>query len=368
MGEKVYFAGLRCRDPADNTINKVRRLFDAAGFSSLCSGGVLTAIKLHFGEWGNDSYINPVFVRQVVDRSRESGGKPFITDSNTLYRGSRSNGVDHIITAIEHGFCYAVVGAPVIIADGLSGKHMEEVEINRKHFKKVKISGDIHNAGSMIVLSHVKGHEVAGFGGAIKNLAMGCAPPQGKQDQHSARPLPVEGRCTGCEMCIQVCPRSAITIDKGRSSIDRELCIGCFSCMTICPAHAIEVDWSTEIPLFVERMVEYAYGAVLNKSGKVGYMNFLTKITPDCDCLPWSDAPVVPDIGILASRDPVSIDAASFDLVNKEAGFINSLLHTHFKPGEDKFSGIREQTEGYRQIRYAEEIGLGCSDYELVFL
>jgi uncharacterized Fe-S center protein len=136
--------------------------------------------------------------------------------------------------------------------------------------------------------------------------------------------------------------------------------------MIICPVKGIEVDWSTKIPLFVERMVEYDYGAVLNKSGKVGYINFLTKITPDCDCLPWSDAPVVPDIGILVSRDPVSIDAASFDLVNKEAGFINSLLHTHFKPGEDKFGGIREQTEGYRQIRYAEEIGLGSSAYELI--
>jgi uncharacterized Fe-S center protein len=147
-------------------------------------------------------------------------------------------------------------------------------------------------------------------------------------------------------MCIQVCPRSAITIEKRRSSIDRELCIGCFSCMTICPAHAIEVDWSTEIPLFVERMVEYAYGAVLNKSGKVGYMNFLTKITPDCDCLPRSDAPVVPDIGILASRDPVSIDAPSFDLVNEEAGFIDSLLHTHSNQGKTNSVGSGSRPKG----------------------
>jgi uncharacterized Fe-S center protein len=366
MGEKVYFAGLRCRDPDDNTISKIKRLFDAAGFSSICTGQALTAVKLHFGESGSDAYINPVFVRQVVDKIREHGGKPFITDSNTLYRGSRSNAVDHITTAIEHGFAYAVVGAPLIIADGLSGRHYTEVEIHKKHFRRVRISGDIHAAKGMIVLSHVKGHEVAGFGGAIKNLAMGCAPPAGKQDQHSARPMPVEGRCSGCGTCVPVCPGSAISVENGKSSINRELCIGCFACMAVCPENAIEVDWETEIPLFVERMVEYAYGAALHAPGRIGYMNFLTRITPDCDCLPWSDAPVVPDIGFLASRDPVAIDAASIDLVNSQAGFRDSLLQAHFKPGEDKFRGIRPQTDGYLQIRYAEEIGLGSASYELV--
>jgi uncharacterized Fe-S center protein len=368
MGEKVYFAGLRCRDPEDNTISKIKRLFEAAGFSSICTGHALTAVKLHFGESGSDAYINPVFVRQVVDKIKEHGGKPFITDSNTLYRGSRSNAVDHITTAIEHGFAYAVVGAPLIIADGLTGRHYTEVEIHKKHFRRVRISGDIHAAKGMIVLSHIKGHEVAGFGGAIKNLAMGCAPPAGKQEQHSARPMPVEGRCTGCGTCVPVCPGSAISVEDGKSRIDHGSCIGCFACMAVCPEYAIEVDWATEIPLFVERMVEYAYGAAMHATGRTGYMNFLTRITPDCDCLPWSDAPVVPDIGFLASRDPVAIDAASIDLVNGQAGFRDSLLQAHFKPGEDKFRGIRPQTDGYLQIRYAEEIGLGSAAYELVRL
>ena len=193
---------------------------------------------------------------------------------------------------------------------------------------------------------------------------MGCAPPKGKQEQHSARPLTLEGRCIGCGECVLVCPRSAIRIENQRSAIDRDRCIGCFECMTICPEQAIDIDWETEIPLFIERMVEYAYGAALGK--KAGYFNFLMHITPDCDCVGWSDAPVVPDIGILASRDPVAIDAASFDLVNRQAGLPDSFLKRNFRSGEDKFRGMRENTDGYRQIRYAEEIGLGSSAYRLI--
>lgn len=366
MGHKVFFGELRCRDPGHNAVSRIRQLFESAGFSSICTGHALTAIKLHFGETGNDGYINPVYVRQVVDKVKEHGGKPFITDSNTLYLGSRSNAVDHLTTAIEHGFAYAVVGAPLIIADGLSGTHYQEVEIQKKHFRQVRISGDIHTAKGMIVLSHFKGHEVAGFGGAIKNLAMGCAPPAGKQDQHSARPMALEGTCVGCGTCIPVCPTSAISLEGGISSIDHERCIGCFSCMTACPEKAIDLDWETGIPEFVERMVEYAYGAAMHIPGRTGYMNFLVRITPDCDCVPWSDTPIVPDIGFLASTDPVAIDAASIDLVNRQKGFENSVLQSQYQPGGDKFRGVHPHTDGRLQLRYAEEIGLGTASYELV--
>ena len=366
--QKVYFANMRARDPRDNTVSKINRLFDAAGFGETVRKMGLTAIKLHFGELGNDSYINPVFVRQVVDKVRACGGKPFVTDSNTLYLGSRSNAVDHIETAILHGFDYSVVGAPVIIADGLSGGNRKSVAIQKKHFKNVLISGDIVAAESMIVLSHFKGHEVAGFGGAIKNLGMGCASAAGKQAQHSALPLIIKAVCTGCGKCVSVCPKAAIKLVNEKSSIDWSTCIGCFECMTICPERAIDIEWETEIPQFIERIVEYAAGAVQGKESRTGYMNFLTHITPDCDCVPWSDAPVVPDIGILASRDPVAIDAASFDLVNSQKGNPGSMLqHNHHK-GADKFKGLRENTDAYRQITYGEEIGLGSSEYELVHL
>ena len=163
--------------------------------------GIVQQSELHFGEKGNDSFISPVYVRQVVEKVKEAGALPFVTDTNTLYLGSRSNAVDHITTAIHHGFDYAVIGAPVIIADGLSGRNVSPVVINKKHFATVAIAGDIVAADSMIVMTHFKGHEVAGFGGALKNLAMGCAPPQGKRAQHQAKPFSLRDNCTVCGKC-----------------------------------------------------------------------------------------------------------------------------------------------------------------------
>jgi len=366
MKSLVFFASLRAYSDQESTAVKVQRLFDRTGFSDVVAQNDRTAIKLHFGERGNDGYISPVYVREVVEKVKACGGKPFLTDTNTLYLGNRSNAVDHITTAILHGFDFAVTGAPVIIADGLFGKNVAQVKIEKKHFTTVSIAGDIVLSDSMIVMSHFKGHTVAGFGGAIKNLAMGCAPPEGKRAQHNARPFAITDRCSGCGTCAEVCPKTAITIEQKKSVIDRESCIGCFECMHVCPEHAIDIDWETEIPVFMERMVEYAYGAVQAKKGKVGYMNFLIRITPDCDCFPFSDTPIVPDIGILASKDPVAIDAASYDLVNQQTGFTDSLLTTHHHKGEDKFKGVHAQTDGYHQVRYAEEIGMGSSTYDLI--
>ncbi len=366
MKSPVYFASLRASSDQECTTAKVRRLFERAGFDKLIACREKTALKLHFGEMGNDGFISPVYVRQVVEKVKECGAMPFLTDTNTLYAGSRSNSVDHITTAILHGFDYAVTGAPVIIADGLSGNNIARVQIGKKHFNTVTIAGDIAAAESMIVLSHFKGHIVSGFGGALKNLAMGCAPPEGKRAQHNARPFSIVEKCTGCGTCLDICPKSAITIEDHKSVIDQALCIGCFECMHVCPEHAIDINWETEIPEFMERMVEYAYGAVKGKTGKIGYMNFLIRITPDCDCFPFSDVPIVPDIGILASLDPVAIDAASFDLVNQQQGYLDSLLTTHHHKGEDKFKGVHAQTDGFQQCRYAEEIGMGNRAYDLI--
>lgn len=366
MKSPVYFSSLRAFSDHDSTTEKVQRLFDHAGFAGLIAPQDKTAIKLHFGEKGNDGFISPVYVRQVVEKVKACGGLPFLTDTNTLYPGSRSNAVEHIGIAILHGFDYAVAGAPVIIADGLNGKNIRRVEIQKKHFREVSIAGDIAAADSLIVLSHFKGHIVAGFGGAIKNLAMGCSPPEGKRAQHNARPFTIPENCTGCAACMKVCPNKAITVKKKKSVIDRERCIGCFECMHACPEHAIDIDWETEIPEFMERMVEHAYGAVQGKENKAGYMNFLIRITPDCDCFPFSDAPMVPDIGILASKDPVAIDAAGFDLVNQQQGYADSLLTAHHQKGGDKFKGVHAQTDGYRQVRYAEEIGMGSRSYKLI--
>jgi len=362
----VYFAGVRTRSYADNKQNRILRLFDAAGLDEVVQKGDLTAIKIHFGERGNDSYANPVFVRPIAEKIRALGAKPFLTDTNTLYGGSRSNAVDHLQTAEEHGFCPAVAGAPVVIADGLQGDNFRELPIDGKHFRSVKIAGEIASADSMIVVSHFKAHLPAGFGGAVKNLGMGCAPALGKAAQHSARPIFNAELCSGCRACMDNCPKQAITVEKKITSISYDLCTGCGKCLRVCPIHALDFNWLVEVPSFMERMTEYALGAITGKEGRVGFFNFLLNITPDCDCVPWSDAPFVPDIGILASKDPVAIDQASYDLVNREAGIVNSLLQKNHEPGADKFLGVWESTLGNIQLDYGEKIGLGNKEYRLV--
>ncbi|NYT02672.1 MAG: DUF362 domain-containing protein, partial [Methanosarcinales archaeon] len=344
MAVPVYFANLRSRNERETKQIKIQKLFDSA-FGGVVQSGDLTALKLHFGEIGNDTYLSPLFVRTVVERVRSLGSRPFVTDTNTLYGGGRANSVDHINTAVSHGFAYAVLGAPIIIADGLRSNNYVDVPIDKNHFQSVKIAGDIHQADSMIVLSHFKGHLLSGFGGAIKNLGMGCAPAEGKAEQHSTRPLIYKERCQGCGRCVEACSHSAISLVDKVATIDLERCLGCGECLRICRQQAIDFDWMVQVPPFLERMAEYAWGAVADKKDRVGYMTFLMNITPDCDCIPWSDAPMVPDIGILASRDPVAIDRAAYDLVNAQQGFKNSFLKSHHAPGQDKFKGVWEHTD-----------------------
>jgi uncharacterized Fe-S center protein len=365
MSQKVYFASARAHAENDNKVSKIRALFDAAGFGALVKANDLVAIKLHFGERGCDAYIRPPFVRQVVDKVRERGGKPFVTDTATLYSGSRANAVDHIWTAAEHGFDLAVVGAPVIIADGLRSTNVTTVEINKKHFKKVRMASDIVSADGLIAMSHFKGHMQAGFGGAMKNLAMGCAPPAGKRDQHGSRAITGDN-CTACGKCGEVCPEKAIRVVGKRSQVDKSKCSGCGECMTVCPNENIEFDWETEAAPFGERLVEYALGSIANKREKCGFINFLLSISPECDCVPWSDSPIVPDIGILASTDPVALDKTSYDLVNMQTGLPNTALKHSHAPGQDKFRDIWPKIDGSVQFRHAEKIGLGTADYRLV--
>lgn len=366
MASSVYFSNVRSRSKRDNKIQKLINLYERVAHDELIKEGDLTAFKIHFGESGSDAYIRPIFLKPIVDKIKEAGGKPFVTDTNTLYSGSRHNAVDHLNTAIEHGFVPSVIGAPVIIADGLKSHNITEVEVHKHYFDKVKIASDIAEADAMIVFSHFKGHEMAGFGGSIKNLAMGCAPASGKRDQHSTKQFVIEKRCISCGRCLEVCPEDAITINT-KAFIDRDKCIGCGECMTVCPTKAIALDWATEIKDFTERMVEYAYGAVKGKEQKVIYFNFLMNITPDCDCTPWSDASIVRDIGILASTDPVALDKASLDLVNKEKPSRHSILDKcdHISC-EDIFKAIHPNTRGDIQIDYADAIGLGSKEYELI--
>lgn len=369
MASQVYFTDMRSGSHKESLPRKLRGIFERAAFSRLFGEGELVAVKLHFGETGNLGFIHPVLVRQVVDKVKENKGRPFLVDTNTLYVGSRSNSVDHLETALKNGFSYATVGAPLIIADGLFGKNFVEVEINQKNFKKVKIASDIFNAPSMLVMSHVKGHIATGFGGALKNLGMGCGNRGGKQMMHSVvKPEVNSENCTGCGTCLKWCPVEAISQKQERKKavIDRDLCIGCGECTAACQYEAIKIRWQSETDQLQERMVEFALGAVTSKEKKTGYINFVINVTPDCDCHSWSDAPIVPDVGILASTDPVALDQASLDLINRQTGLVGTKLTTNYTPGQDKFSGIRSKIDHTVQLKYAEEIGLGVRSYELI--
>ncbi|KZX12280.1 DUF362 domain-containing protein [Methanobrevibacter curvatus] len=368
MTSKVYFSNLRTRTDNDNKGNKIIKLFNKAGFNKNYNKDELIGIKIHFGERGNDGYISPVLIRYIVDEIKKTGANPFITDTNTLYYGLRHNSVDHLHTATLNGFSYSVVNAPLIIADGIKSDNEIKVEINQKHIKEAKIAGDIAKSDGLLVASHVKGHGLCGFGGAIKNLAMGCATIGGKLNQHEASKPIMKDNCINCGICKTLCPVNAIEEENRKFRIIYDDCIACMNCWDGSPNKAIDLDWDEDIPNFIERMAEYALAAVKNKNGKMAYMNFLTNITPDCDCLPFSDSPIVPDIGFLASDDPVAIDAASYYLINQQKGNHDSMLHKNCNHGEDKFQGVWENVDGSHILRYGEEIGLGTQDFELINL
>lgn len=362
--EDVFIARSGALSVKRNTQHKIAALCEAAGLEIPVSPNDLTAVKVHFGERGNDAFVNALHVAHIVNEVKKIGAKPFLTDTNTLYLGGRRNAVDHAETAATHGFCLPVVNCPVIIADGLKGTNSKSVEVYGKHFESVKIASDIISADSIVVVSHFKGHELSGFGGALKNLGMGCASRTGKREQHTTRPFVVEGACVTCGACINACPEFCISVDGHKIAIDLTNCIGCLMCMNVCPEHAIDINWQDDGKIFIERMIEYAAGAIANKTGRAFYINFLMNITPHCDCTPWNDIPFVPDIGILASRDPVALDKACYDLVNEAEGVFGSLLPDHHH-GEEKFTRVWPGSTPELQFSYAEEMGLGRGEYRL---
>lgn len=363
MAAQVFFTNMRAKKGA-NLLDKLERLCRAAKMTDIISDKDLVALKIHFGERGNTAYIRPTFARRIVDMVKEKGGKPFLTDANTLYVGSRANAVDHLHTAIENGFAFAVVNAPLIIADGLNGKDYIKVPIEGKHFKEVNIGSAAVHADALIALTHFKGHEATGFGGTLKNIGMGLGSRSGKQQMHSdILPQVKSEKCIACGRCIAWCPAEAIYIDQ-YALIEQEKCIGCGECTVTCNERAIDINWKTEPNIIQEKIAEYTLGVLKNKQGKSFFVNFVTNVTPDCDCVSWSDAPIVGDIGILASKDPVAIDQASLDLVNKA----KPLEGTRLDEGNgdsDKFKAIHN-IDGTVQLAHAEQLGLGTREYELI--
>ena len=364
MASKVYFIDMRA-SMQDTVIERLIKGIKKAGIRSIANERELLAVKMHFGERGNTSYIRPVFVRTVIDELKQTGCLPFLTDTNTLYVGSRSNTPDHIATAIRNGFSYASMGVPVVIADGLKGGNYESVPIKGKFFEEVKIASDIARADAMLVLTHVKGHELTGLGGALKNIGMGCGSRAGKMDMHADVRPRVSDACIGCGKCTQWCQVRAIKVVGKKARIDHDICVGCAECIVVCPVSAIKINWKWDARFVQERMVEYAAGVAKTKKRKMAYVSFIMDVSPQCDCYHFSDASIVPDVGILISRDPVAIDRASADLINRQEGIKGTAVKKR-KAGADKLRDVNPDVDWTVQIKYAEKLRLGTAKYKLI--
>lgn len=365
MTNSVYFIDLRATYK-ESFIEKLGRLMETAGLRGLIAPRDLVAVKLHFGEPGGTAFVRPVLVRKIVQEIKEKQGIPFLTDANTLYVGKRSHAPEHLTAAIQNGFPYAVVEAPLIIADGLRGQSETAEKVAGKHFQTVYIGAEIANADSLISVAHFKGHELTGFGGALKNIGMGSASRRGKLAQHAlVAPKIKEKKCIGCGECLTHCSSAAITLIDDKAKIDSTICVGCGQCILVCPQEAPLIQWNSSMVIFQEKMVEYAAGVLKKKKNKLLCLNFLTDISPACDCVPLSDAPIVKNIGVLASIDPVALDQASVDLVNDEPALAGTCLETNRQAGADKFRGLYPEIDWQVQLDYAQRLGLGTRSYRL---
>ena len=326
-------------------------LCQAAGLGKIINQGDFVALKIHFGERGNTGYIRPELLKSTIAWIKQLGGRPFWLDANTLYKGSRSDALAHQQTAADHGFTPGKTGAPVLIADGLTGRNSRDITVAYKHFNKISLGALIFEADSLLAITHFKGHEVTGFGGVLKNLGMGLGSRAGKQQMHAdIRPQVSSDRCQACGRCLKWCPTAAISWDDGhKARIDQPKCIGCAECVAACRYQAISISWAGTPDSVQEKMVEYAAGAISLLPQKIGYLTFLNNINPACDCFPTDGQPIVADIGFLA----VAIDQAAIDLVNQKAG-------------KDIFRQLYPAADWSVQLDYAAALGLGSRRYELV--
>ena len=372
---RVYFTDFRTPYGGDTMPGKLKKLIRKAGIAHLNLEGQFVAIKIHFGELGNVSYLRPNYARAVVDVVKELGGKPFLTDCNTLYPGSRKNALEHLYCAWENGFTPLTVGCPILIGDGLKGTDDIEVPVRGgEYVKNAKIGRAVMDADVIISMTHFKGHETTGFGGALKNLGMGCGSRAGKKEQHNNGKAYVQQEiCRGCRRCMRECANNGLVFDPEtrKMHVDKEHCVGCGRCVGACNFDAIDFEDPNSNQMLNYRIAEYAKAVV---DGRPQFhISLVMDISPNCDCHGENDAPILPDVGMFASFDPLALDQACVDACMKCEPLPNSQLgehmrDPHFVDHHDHFTNSTPESEWQSCLSHAEKIGLGTRDYELIRL
>ncbi len=365
-GSKVFFTDMHCKI-GDSLLAKLGRVVRAAGIESIDMDRKFVAIKMHFGEYGNLAFLRPNYAKVIADIVKEKGGTPFLTDCNTLYIGSRRNAVDHLECASMNGFNPVTTGCQIIIGDGLKGTDDVEIPIDGEYVKTAKIGRAIADCDVLVTLSHFKGHEVAGIGGAIKNLAMGCASRRGKMEMHSnGKPDVDEGKCIGCGRCLKACAQDAISIVGRKAAIDKDRCAGCGKCIGMCGSDALFSRYDEDGSIVNSKMVEYAAAVVRDRP--CFHICIIADVSPFCDCASGNDVPIVPNVGMLASFDPIALDRACVDLVQKQPVIPGSRLdlNSHGVHPDDVFGCNQPGTRWQSHFEHAEALGLGTGEYELI--
>jgi len=366
MGKsKVYYTNLRAT-PSLNLLQKLEKLVRKAGIENIDFNRKFTAIKLHFGEPGNIAYLRPNYSKVIVDVVKKLGGKPFLTDCNTLYVGRRKDALEHIDAAYENGYNPFTLGCHIIIADGLKGTDELRVPINCEFVKEAKIGRAIMDSDIIISLNHFKGHELTGFGGAIKNLGMGSGSRAGKMEMHnSGKPSVREKKCVECGQCVKNCAHEAISYNNNKKAyISHDVCVGCGRCIGACSFDAIQANWDELTEVVSKKIAEYAYAVIKDKPSF--HINIVIDVAPFCDCHSENDVAIVPDIGMFASFDPVALDMACVEAVNKAPVNRGSMLDENPVKTGDHFTTIHPETNWRVCLNHAEEIGIGTKNYEII--
>ena len=366
MASKVYYTDLRTHNSI-SLPEKLKKLIKKAGIGEIDFDKKYVAIKIHFGEPGNLAFLRPNYAKAVADVVKELGGKPFLTDCNTLYVGGRKNALDHMESAYENGYSPFSTGCHIIIADGLKGTDEALVPVEGgEYVKEAKIGRAVMDADVFISLSHFKGHEQTGFGGALKNIGMGCGSRAGKMEQHSAgKPHVDEETCVGCKVCAKICAHDAISFADRKASINHDKCVGCGRCIGVCLQDAILPASDESCDILNRKIAEYSKAVVDGRP--CFHISLVIDVSPYCDCHAENDAAIVPDVGFFASFDPVALDVACADAVNKQPVIGNSVLgdHHHIHEG-DHFHKVSPNTNWMSCVDHAEKLGLGTKEYELV--